>query len=267
VARLAGSLAERSGMGADEARRVQVAALVHDVGLTSLPDSILRRDPSALSMSARSQYQSHSVLGQRMLGSVADLNDMARWIRHHHERWDGRGYPDHLAEDAIPLPSRIIALADGYLEAIQFEPGTAPRWRAAQETNGAFDPGLLRVLDEELREEVVQLVRARSPITTGPAVAPTPRVRTDAGVDDVQTVAVSVKNLRSGMVIFGQVLSTSGAVLVRSGERLTAERLQRIQQLCGEGLLLTTDVEVTVGTLVTDSAPPLVSAQEGPRPG
>jgi hypothetical protein len=60
------------------------------------------------------------------------------------------------------------------------------------------------------------------------------------------------------MVIFGEVLSTSGAVLVRAGERLTPERLQRLQQLGEEGLVLTTEVEVTVGTLVTESAPPLV---------
>src|SRR5260370_19559644 len=70
VARLAGTLAERAGMSTEEARRVQVAALVHDVGLTTLPDSIVRRSPPELSMSARAQYQGHPVVGQRMLSSV-----------------------------------------------------------------------------------------------------------------------------------------------------------------------------------------------------
>jgi response regulator RpfG family c-di-GMP phosphodiesterase len=257
VARLAGRLAERAGMDAVGARRVQVAALVHDVGLIGLPDAILRRPPAELSMSARTVYQGHTSLGERMLSTVDELTDMANWIRHHHERWDGRGYPDQLVGDAIPLPSRIIALADGYLEALMFEAGTAPRWRSAQRMNQAFDPGLLLLLDDELLGNVVVAPEKPLHVAEGAPGRPA-RGQSRAEVDEVQTTAVSVASLRSGMVIYGEVLSTSGAVLVRAGERLTEERLQRLRQLGDEGLIETTEVEVTVGTLVTESAPPLV---------
>jgi response regulator RpfG family c-di-GMP phosphodiesterase len=155
VARLAGRLAERAGLDASDGRRVQVAALIHDVGLIGLSDAILRRPPAELSMSARTVYQGHAGLGERMLSSVDELTDMANWIRHHHERWDGRGYPDRLVGDEIPLPSRIIALADGYLEALMFEAGTAPRWRSAQTINCAYDPDLLQLLDDELKGSAV----------------------------------------------------------------------------------------------------------------
>jgi response regulator RpfG family c-di-GMP phosphodiesterase len=257
VARLAGRLAERAGMDADAARRVQVAALVHDVGLIGLPDAILRRPPAELSMNARAVYQGHTALGERMLSAVDELTDMANWIRHHHERWDGRGYPDQLVGDAIPLPSRIIALADGYLEALMFEAGTALRWRTAQKMNQAFDPRLLQVLDDELVGTVMP-AREKPQSVSGGVSGRSPRRQPGAGVEEVQTTAVAVARLRSGMVIFGEVYSTSGAVLVRSGERLTEERLQRLRQLGDEGLIETTEVEVTVGTLVTESAPPLV---------
>src|SRR5579859_991193 len=140
VARLAGALAERAGMGPVEARRVQVAALVHDVGLTALPDTVVRRPPGELAMSARTQYQTHPVIGQRMLRSVAELTDIGSWIRHHHERWDGGGYPDKLAGEAIPLASRIIGLADDYLAAVGSDTMTVRQWRETQKTAGAFDP-------------------------------------------------------------------------------------------------------------------------------
>lgn len=211
VARLAGRLAERAGMTPDEARWVQVAALVHDVGLTGLPDAILRRSPGELSMAASAQYQRHAVLGQHMLSVVPDLADMARWIRHHHERWDGRGYPDRLVGEAIPLPARIIALADGHLHATAFEGGTAAQWRRAQATAGAYDPELLRLLDDELRGR--------------------PLLGSGAG----DAVGVPVERLRPGMVLEDEVKSSSGAVLLRAGERLTADHVQRLQQFLKGG--------------------------------
>ncbi len=254
VARLAGRLAERAGMDTDEARRVQVAALVHDVGLMTLPDSIVRRAPAELSMSARAQYQGHPAVGQRMLSSVAELTDIATWIRHHHERWDGRGYPDRLAGESIPLPSRIIALADGYLEAVASETGTEKRWRDAQKLAGAYDPELLQLLDDEVVGNAApKKVRA---VANGPL--PMQRGQSDAGIyDDVQTTTVAVETLRTGMVLVDEVRTTSGTVLLRAGERLTADRLVRIQELYREGVLVTTSVAVAVGTLVTASAPPI----------
>ena len=81
-----------------------------------------------------------------------------------------------------------------------------------------------------------------------------------AGILDEKggTASVAVETLRTGMVIVDEVLTTSGAVLLRAGERLTAEHLQRIQRFRTDGILLTTEVTVALGTLVTDSAPPLV---------
>jgi HD superfamily phosphohydrolase YqeK len=248
VARLAGKLAARAGMGIEAARRVQVAALVHDVGLTALPDAIVRRTPAELSMAARAQYQGHPAVGQRMLSSVAELTDIATWIRHHHERWDGRGYPDRLAGDAIPLAARIIALADGYLEAVGADSGTARRWRDAQKFAGAFDPELLQVLDDELD--------GRSAHQNALA---NERAQSAAGIyDEVQTTTVAVETLRTGMVLVDEVRTTSGKVLLRAGERLTADRLQRIQEFYREGVLLTQKVAVAVGTVVTESAPPII---------
>ena len=224
VARMAGRLAERAGMHPDEARWVQVAALVHDVGLTGLPDAILRRSPAELPLASRVQYQRHAAIGQRMLGTVEDLADMARWIRHHHERWDGHGYPDRLVGQDIPLPSRIIALADGYLEALAFEPASAPNWRRAQTTAGAYDAELLDLLEDEVR-------------------------RRPMAID-----SVPVEALRPGMVLADEVQTSTGAVLLRAGERLTADSLQQLQRFCRGGALLTNAVRINESPSAPDVA-------------
>jgi hypothetical protein len=88
------------------------------------------------------------------------------------------------------------------------------------------------------------------------------RGQSAAGVyDDVQTTTVAVETLRIGMVLVDEVRTTSGTVLLRAGERLSADRLVRIQELHREGVLVTTSVAVAVGTLVTASAPPIAQAR------
>jgi response regulator RpfG family c-di-GMP phosphodiesterase len=204
VARLAARLAERAGLPTTEIRWVQVAALVHDLGLASLPDALLRRQPAELLLTQRVQYERHPLIGQKMLSRVEELTRLGIWVRHHHERWDGMGYPDRLASTAIPLPSRIIALADAYIEAATLENGTAPMWRRAQLTAGAFDPGLITLLHDELH---------------GAPMPPDAR----AG-----RVTVAVENLQVGMVLAEAIRTTSGSILLAEGEKLTEDQVARV---------------------------------------
>jgi response regulator RpfG family c-di-GMP phosphodiesterase len=156
VARLAGRLAERAALAPDEVRRIQVAGLVHDIGLLGLSQSLTTNMPSALPMAGRIQYQQHAEIGYVLLSRVERLTDMARWIRHHHERWDGNGYPDRLARVDIPMPSRIIGLAAGYVEA-KAARGGAVNWVRAQREEGAYDPDLVDLLERELRGEAADI--------------------------------------------------------------------------------------------------------------
>jgi ribonuclease P protein subunit RPR2 len=86
--------------------------LLHDVGKIGIPDGILRK-PGPLSPAERRRMQTHTVLGEAMLSGVAFLKgEGLKIVRSHHERWDGRGYPDGLGSDEIPLGARIFAVAD-----------------------------------------------------------------------------------------------------------------------------------------------------------
>jgi response regulator RpfG family c-di-GMP phosphodiesterase len=220
VARLAARLAERARMPKTEIRWVQVAALIHDLGLASLPDALLRRPAAELLLNQRVHYERHPLIGQKMLSRVEELITLGIWVRHHHERWDGMGYPDRLAGAAIPLPSRIIALADGYLEAAAFENGTAPMWRRAQLNAGAFDPDLVILLHDELSGATMRVAnRARE-------------------------IIVAVEDLRPGMVLAESIRTSSGSILVSEGEILSDDQVAHVLSFSANAVLQTTTVAI-----------------------
>ena len=92
---------------------VERVALLHDVGKVAVPDSVLRK-PGALTEGEYEQVKRHPVVGARIVGSVSELAHLAPAIRSGHERWDGRGYPDGLVGDEIPILSRITFVCDAY---------------------------------------------------------------------------------------------------------------------------------------------------------
>ncbi len=112
VAAMAGALAGQLGWSQEEIARLELAALVHDVGKMGVPDATLLK-PGRLSPSEHEHVQLHSALGAQIAGEVL-ASDQVAWVRSHHERMDGTGYPDRLAGNAIPLGGRIIAVADAW---------------------------------------------------------------------------------------------------------------------------------------------------------
>jgi len=111
VAALACLLAEDLSLGPSQLERVRLAATLHDVGMIGLPGRSSGWHPSRSPDSFA--VRAHCELGARML-HAAHLDDVALWVRHHHERWDGSGYPDGIRGEEIPYEARIIALADTY---------------------------------------------------------------------------------------------------------------------------------------------------------
>jgi diguanylate cyclase (GGDEF)-like protein/putative nucleotidyltransferase with HDIG domain len=111
VGRYAKLLAHELGLG-DAVERVQLAGLLHDVGKVGIPDSILQK-PGALDDAEWAEMRKHPELGARILQG-ANLEDISGWVLAHHERPDGRGYPQGLSRDEIPVPARILAVADAY---------------------------------------------------------------------------------------------------------------------------------------------------------
>jgi HD-GYP domain-containing protein (c-di-GMP phosphodiesterase class II) len=101
------------GLPEKEQQVAHLASLVHDVGKIGVPISILDK-PGPLTLDERRRVEEHSAIGERILAKVEAYGEIAKVVRHHHERVDGFGYPDGLVGDEIPLMSRIICAADAY---------------------------------------------------------------------------------------------------------------------------------------------------------
>jgi putative nucleotidyltransferase with HDIG domain len=154
VSQLATTIATELGFAGARLNRLRLAALLHDVGKIGIPDAILNK-PSKLTDEEYEQMKRHSLLGFEIV-DAAGLHTEARWVRHHHERVDGRGYPDGLPGEEIPLESRIILVADAFEAMTSDRPyRKAPgRGFALEELRrGAgtqFDPAVVEALEHAL---------------------------------------------------------------------------------------------------------------------
>jgi response regulator RpfG family c-di-GMP phosphodiesterase len=134
--------------------------LLHDVGKIGIPDSILRKR-GLLTRAERLRMQTHTLIGERMLTGIPFLEgEGLRIVRSHHERWDGGGYPDGIAEHEIPLPARVFAVADALDAMTSDRPyRRALPWEAAREeilgqASRQFDPHVVEAFvdcEEDLR--------------------------------------------------------------------------------------------------------------------
>ena len=135
-----------------------MAGLLHNIGFFGLPEDLLLAT-GRLNSIARSRLAEHPARGERALAAVPEFEEMARWVRWHHERPDGRGYPDKLRGSWIPLEAKILAVAQAYAAMVLDQPrrpGVGPAEARARlsagigtEFDGVVVRAFLRILDTE----------------------------------------------------------------------------------------------------------------------
>jgi HD-GYP domain-containing protein (c-di-GMP phosphodiesterase class II) len=154
----AADLAREMKLDDVRAERLRMAGLLHNVGMFSLPEELLTAT-GRLNSIAQGLFAEHPVRGEEALAAVPEFAEMASWVRWHHERPDGRGYPDKLRGAWIPLEAKILAVAQAYAAAIldkPSRPGTSPAEArtmlaagADTEFDGVVVRAFLRILDTE----------------------------------------------------------------------------------------------------------------------
>ena len=167
VTELAARVAVRLGLDAEQVELTRLAASLHYLGKLAIPEELLQ-NPGTLTDSQRLVLERHPQIGFRMLDSLG-VDLIAHLVLHHHERWDGAGYPDGLSGEQIPLGSRIIFVTDAY-DAMTSDRTYRPRRssRAALAelercAGSQFDPGIVAAFREEIEES--------SPLKAAPALA------------------------------------------------------------------------------------------------
>jgi putative nucleotidyltransferase with HDIG domain len=167
VARFAAAIAAQMNLTEDEQQLAQLCGLVHDIGKIGLSAGLLEKVGS-LSVEERRQMEEHSAIGERILANVDDYSEIASIVRHHHERVDGRGYPDGLEQDEIPLLARIISVADAY-DAMTSDrpyriamPPQIARLRLAQAADTQFDTNVVAAFEAYLAVSLKPDVEVRA---------------------------------------------------------------------------------------------------------
>jgi len=158
-------LAAASGFELLEELELECAFLLHDIGKVAIPDGILFK-AGTLDRREREVMERHPVIGEEIISEIPFLEPARALVRHHHERWDGGGYPDGLSGEEIPLAARVFALADALDALTSDRPyraavGIAQAREVIERAQGQFDPTVLEafasISDERIEEIRSQL--------------------------------------------------------------------------------------------------------------
>ncbi len=164
VAMYAAEIAKRMGLPEDEVQNIYYAGLLHDAGKISIPDAVLNK-PGKLSDEERKLIQNHTVAGGQMLKQLYALRGVRETALYHHERYDGKGYPEGLKGEVIPLYARIVGVADAY-DAMSSD-RVYRRHRSKDEiikeiqdgAGGQFDPSIVPFMIDMINDGYVNIVK------------------------------------------------------------------------------------------------------------
>lgn len=158
VAGYAVTIAQRMQLSLAEVIAIEQAALLHDVGKVAVAGSILNK-PARLTNREYTCVKQHSIIGERVVQKIPELLHLAPLVRSHHERYDGKGYPDGIGGDKIPLGGRIIAVADAFDAMTSNRPYRRARSSSASAnellicSGTQFDPDVVKVFVGIMQEE------------------------------------------------------------------------------------------------------------------
>jgi len=211
VAALSRRLADKAGLPSDEKLDIEVASLLEDIGALGFPEKMLRKRESELDPTEKALLQQHPVLGQTTLQHIKKLLSVSLLIRHHHERYDGSGYPDNLKGERIPAGSRIIAIADFFDKLINPSDG-GERYSVdrayfvlEKEAGRRFDPLLVGKFNETLHEFSHEEIEA-------------------------DICEIDIDELKEGMLLASDVRTKRGLLLMASGEVIKQVHLDKINK-------------------------------------
>jgi putative two-component system response regulator len=168
VARLAANLAAAMGLSPEDLEAVVTGALLHDVGKLGVPETVLEKQ-GPLSVDERALLRRHAEAGEAICRPLAMGSRLGPIIRHHHERWDGSGYPDGLVGETIPVGARVVAVVDAFDAIVHdrpYRPARSPREAVAEIRSGCgsqFDPSIAdRFIVEFALDEIASAAIDRS---------------------------------------------------------------------------------------------------------
>ncbi len=196
----------------DELQDLLFAALLHDIGKIALPDTLLERPYHEMSAKERKEFEKHPVLGQAALVALEPLHAAADLIRAHHEHVNGRGYPDQLRDEQIPLAARILAVVDDFNALLAGK--LFNRRYPHQEACEFLLKERTRRYDAKIVDKFIELLQTNELDATAPVEQ-----------------CLKLDALQNGMVLTRDLVAPNGVLLLSKGHQLNDELIHKIDQL------------------------------------
>jgi response regulator RpfG family c-di-GMP phosphodiesterase len=244
VADMARAVAQRLGLAETEIQNAMLAGLLHDIGKIGLPDPLLAKPFIGLTGPERARVMTHPTVGENLLMAIDQLKESALAIRHHHEYFDGSGYPDRLAGENIPLIARILAVVNDF-DALQLGTLTRRRYSSAEALAFLIDQNGIRY-DPQIVKIFAHWLLANQPTLRGKIQLPPGEdwssLEVEPGEPVVPSIEIRPGKLEPGMVLARDLIHRDGYMLLAAGFVLgptTIDRLRRIQIEEGKDFTLT----------------------------
>lgn len=209
VAELCRRIAHELALPEDEARDLHIAALVHDIGFTAIPEAVMNKPVARFTPQEMQLYQKHPVYGAQALLALDELPRVAAIVRAHHERFDGEGFPDKLAGEAIPRGARVLALASAYDDLLHTHITGTPL--SPEQARTVLRRGSGRQFDPEVLSVFLRSVEAEAERS-------------------LASVVIDARDLRPGMRLSKDLISKDGILLLSAGHELNDELIRRVRQ-------------------------------------
>ncbi len=243
---MTGQIAKQLGFDLDELFQINSAALLHDIGKIELPESLLSKPFDKLIPVEQRMVQNHVILGEKIAKMVPSLEKAAVLIRHHHERFNGTGYPDRLKGEEIPLGSRIISVADFYDHILNSRSNAHSKSpEAILETISRFsgtwfDPKVVSALQRYLLPEepeslLVKYLNQRGEVNSQPEnqiqTAEKQTLTEEVDMTVAQDICMRPYELKLGMTLSRDLFSNNGGLLLPRGTVLSQKHLENLKSL------------------------------------
>ncbi|EKD26113.1 MAG: Response regulator receiver [uncultured bacterium] len=212
VAVLSREIGKAMELNSNELFELEIAAILHDIGKIGLPQTIMKKNESQMSKQEREIYLSHIIRGEVLISKITGLGNVVKIIRHHHEYYNGQGFPDKLRESNIPLASQIISVADLYDNALNdkslFQVSSSDKslQYISNFSGTRLSPQIIKVLVQcikDIKGEVFNQVESE----------------------------INLEDLAENMVISRNIVSTAGVMLVKKDSKMTKTLLEQLKQV------------------------------------
>ncbi len=205
--------------------KVEAAGLLHDIGMVGLPSELLNKRRTEMIGDEQKQYQSHSVRGEIILNEIEILRPVAKLVRMHHEQFNGRGFPDNLEGDQIPLPAQVVSAASIYDNFVH-------RGKVSLEN---IPEKLQRIRGYHLSPEIVEILLAYNQSC----------IQKELNKDDV---ILDIEDLKEGMVLARDIRMKSGAMIMPTGTQLNSYGIRKLQTYL-QSSIISANIHILKSTL------------------